>query len=33
MTTATVAMAHGEWLSAAAANPLAYLLAALAAWS
>jgi len=31
MTTATVAMAHDEWLSAAAANPLACLLAALAA--
>ena len=31
MTTATVAMAHGEWGNAAAANPLAYLLAALVA--
>jgi uncharacterized protein DUF2752 len=31
MTTATVAMAHGEWGSAAAANPLVYLLAVLVA--
>ena len=29
MTTATVALSHGEWGSAAAANPLAYLAAAL----
>ena len=31
MTTATVAMAHGAWGSAAAANPLVYLLAVLVA--
>jgi hypothetical protein len=31
MTTATVAMSHGDWGSAAAANPLVYLVAALAA--
>ena len=31
MTTATVAFTHGQWLAAAAANPLVYLLAALAA--
>ena len=31
MTTATVSLTHGEWGSAAAANPLVYLLAALAA--
>jgi uncharacterized protein DUF2752 len=31
MTTATVAISHGQWASAAAANPLAYLAAALAA--
>src|SRR5690349_18473204 len=31
MTTATVSLTHGEWGSAAAANPLAYLLAALVA--
>ena len=30
MTTATVALAHGNWAAAAAANPLAYLAAALA---
>lgn len=30
MTTATVALSHGEWGGAAAANPLAYLAAALA---
>ena len=29
MTTATVAITHGNWLAAAAANPLAYLVAAL----
>jgi hypothetical protein len=29
MTTATVALSHGEWGSAAAANPLAYLAAIL----
>jgi hypothetical protein len=29
MTTATVALAHGNWAAAAAANPLAYLAAAL----
>jgi len=31
MTTATVSLTHGEWGSAAAANPLVYLLVALAA--
>jgi hypothetical protein len=31
MTTATVALTHGRWVSAAAANPLVYLLAALCA--
>jgi Protein of unknown function (DUF2752) len=31
MTTATVALSHGQWGRAAAANPLAYLAAALAA--
>jgi hypothetical protein len=31
MTTATVALSHGEWGSAAAANPLVYLAAALVA--
>jgi len=31
MTTATVALTHGEWGGAAAANPLAYLVAALVA--
>jgi hypothetical protein len=31
MTTATVSLTHGEWGSAAAANPLVYLLAALVA--
>jgi hypothetical protein len=31
MTTATVSIAHGQWGSAAAANPLAYVLAALCA--
>jgi hypothetical protein len=30
LTTATVALAHGNWAAAAAANPLAYLAAALA---
>ena len=30
LTTATVALAHGNWATAAAANPLAYLAAALA---
>jgi hypothetical protein len=30
MTTATVAIAHGNWAAAAAANPAAYLVAALA---
>jgi uncharacterized protein DUF2752 len=29
MTTATVAITHGEWRAAAAANPLVYLIAAL----
>lgn len=29
MTTATVAITHGDWAAAAAANPLAYLVAAL----
>lgn len=31
MTTAAVALTHGRWLAAAAANPLVYLLAALSA--
>ena len=31
MTTATVALSHGEWASAAAANPLVYLVAILVA--
>jgi hypothetical protein len=31
MTTATVAITHGEWGAAAAANPLVYLVAALLA--
>jgi hypothetical protein len=31
MTTATVAISHGEWATAAAANPLVYLAAALVA--
>ncbi|HZC41964.1 MAG TPA: DUF2752 domain-containing protein [Streptosporangiaceae bacterium] len=31
MTTATVALAHGEWRAVAAANPFAYLIAALVA--
>lgn len=31
LTTATVALVHGQWQAAAAASPLAYLIAALAA--